>query len=76
MKLVNSDTRFDYFIDYFQGIEVKIKKDKLTQQIYFNSESVAQCLGFSNTAEMIQSNEKSTNIFLDGMNKGEVITGF
>jgi len=76
MKLVNSDPLFDYFIDYFQGIEVKIKKDKLTQQIYFSSESVAQCLGFSNTSEMVQSNEESTNIFLDGINKGEVITGF
>ncbi|KAB1156883.1 hypothetical protein [Flavobacterium luteum] len=76
MKLINSDTRFDYFIDYFQGIEIRIRKDKLTQQIYFSSESVAQCLGFNNTDEMVQSNDESTNIFLDGMNKGEVISGF
>ena len=76
MKLINSDKEFDYFVDYFQYIEVKIKKDKLTHQIYFSSESVAHCLGFSNTDEMIQSNNDIANVFLDGMNKGSVIKDF
>lgn len=73
MKLIKTDIQFDYFIDYFQGIEVIIQKDKLTQQIYFNSESVAKCLGFNNTDEMVQSNIEVTNAFLDGMNNGDII---
>jgi TATA-box binding protein (TBP) (component of TFIID and TFIIIB) len=73
MKLINTDTQYDYYTDYFQGIEVRIKKDKVTQQIYYSSDSVAKILGFNNTDEMIQSNSDITNIFLDGMNTGRVI---
>ena len=73
MKYIHSDSQYDYFIDHFQGIEVNIKKDKLTQQIYYSSDSVAKILGFNNTPEMIQSNSDITNIFLDGINTGLVI---
>jgi TATA-box binding protein (TBP) (component of TFIID and TFIIIB) len=76
MKLINTDTQYDYYIDYFQGIEVRIKKDKTTNQIYYSSDSVAKILGFSNVDEMIQSNTDVTNLFLDGMNKGLVIKDF
>ncbi|WP_338646466.1 hypothetical protein V5J73_13300 [Flavobacterium sp. KS-LB2] len=73
MKLINSDTQYDYYIDYIQGIEVNIKKDKTTNQIYYSSDSVAKILGFNNADDMIQSNSDITNAFLDGMNKGLVI---
>lgn len=73
MKLTNTDAQYDYYIDYFQGIEVRIKKDKLTQRLYYSSDSVAKILGFNNTHEMIQSNSEVTNIFLDGMNTGLII---
>ncbi|MFE3846616.1 hypothetical protein ACFX5D_01370 [Flavobacterium sp. LB3P45] len=73
MKYIHSDSQYDYYIDYFQGIEVRIKKDKVTQQTYYSSDSVAKILGFNNTDEMIQSNSDITNIFLDGMNTGLVI---
>lgn len=76
MKLINTDTQYDYYIDYFQGTEVRIKKDKLTQQIYFSSDSVAKILGFNNTHEMIQSNGDVTNAFLDGMNNDSVLKDF
>lgn len=76
MKLINSDIQYDYFIDYFQGIEVRIKKDKVTQQIYYSSDSVAKILGFNNAHEMIQSNSDITNAFLDGMNSGMVAKEF
>lgn len=76
MKLINIDEQFDYYIDYFQGIEVRMKKDKLTQQIYYSSDSVAKILGYKNTDEMIQSNNVVTNVFLDGINKGSVLKDF
>ena len=73
MKLIKTDTQYDYYIDYFQGIEVNIKKDKITKQIYYSSDSVAKILGFNNTDDMIQSNTDVTNAFLDGMNNGLVV---
>ena len=76
MRLINTDARYDYYIDYFQGIEVRMKKDKLTQQIYYSSDSVAKILGFNNFDEMIQSNSDVTNLFLDGMNIGLVLKDF
>lgn len=76
MKLINTDAQFDYYIDYFQGTEVRMKKAKLTQQIYYSSDSVAKILGFNNTDEMIQSNSDVTNLFLDGMNKGFVLKDY
>ena len=76
MKLINTDTQYDYYIDYFQGIEVRIKKDKTTNQIYYSTESVAKILGFNNADDMIQSNSDVTNAFLDGMNKGLVVKDF
>ena len=76
MKLINADTQYDYYIDYFQGIEVRMKKDKVTHQIYYSSDSVAKILGFNNSDEMIQSNSDVTNVFLDGINKGLVLKDF
>ena len=73
MKLIKTDTQYDYYIDYFQGIEVRIKKDKTTNQIYYSTDSVAKILGFNNTDDMIQSNTDVTNAFLDGMNNGLVV---
>ena len=73
MKLINTDAQYDYYIDYFQGIEVRIKKDKTTNQIYYSSDSVAKILGFNSADDMIRSNSGVTNAFLDGMNKGLVI---
>jgi hypothetical protein len=68
MKLINTDAQYDYYIDYFQGIEVRIQKDK--QLNYFISvQIVLQKYGFNNTDDMIQSNSDVTNAFLDGMNK-------
>jgi TATA-box binding protein (TBP) (component of TFIID and TFIIIB) len=76
MKLINTDAQYDYYIDYFQGIEVRIKKDKTTNQIYYSSDSVAKIFGFNNTDDMIQSNSDVSNAFLDGMNKGLVVKDF
>lgn len=76
MKLINTDTQYDCYIDYFQEIEVRIKKDKTTNQIYFSSDSAAKVLGFNNTDDMIQSNSDVTNALLDGMNKGLVVKTF
>ena len=73
MKLISTDTQYDYYIDYFQGIEVNIKKDKITNQIYYSSDSIAKTLGFNDADDMIQSNSDFTNAFLDGMNNGSVI---
>ena len=73
MKLINTDSQYDQYIDYFQGIEVSITKDKITNQIYYSSDSVAKILGFNNADDMIQSNSDITNAFLDGMNNGLVI---
>jgi hypothetical protein len=41
MKTINLDTQFEYFTKHFQGIEVRIKRERETGQIYFSSESVA-----------------------------------
>ena len=76
MKLINTDAQYDYYIVYFQGTEVRMKKDKQTHQIYYSSDSVAKILGFNNTDEMIQSNSDVTNLFLDGMNKGLVLKDY
>jgi TATA-box binding protein (TBP) (component of TFIID and TFIIIB) len=56
MNQQNTIPKYDYYIDYFQGIEVRIKKDKVTQQIYYSSD-IANILGFSKHQEMIQSNK-------------------
>ena len=76
IKLINTDAQYDSYIEYFQGIEVSIKKDKTTNQIYYSSDSVAKILGFNNADDMIQSNSDITNAFLDGMNKGLVVMTF
>jgi TATA-box binding protein (TBP) (component of TFIID and TFIIIB) len=76
MKLINTDAQYDYYIDNFQGIEVRIQKDKLTQLLYISSDSLAKILGFNNADDMIGSNSDVTNAFLDGMNKGLVVKTF
>jgi hypothetical protein len=68
MKLINTDAQYDYYIDYFQGIEVRIQKDKQLNS-FISVQIVLQKYGFNNTDDMIQSNSDVTNAFLDGMNK-------
>lgn len=74
MKYINSDNDFDYYTDIFEGIEVRMQKNRKTQELYFNTESVALILGFKNADEMLQSNQEITNGFLDGMNNETVIS--
>jgi hypothetical protein len=34
MKLINTDAQYDYYIDYFQGIEVRIQKRQTNSTLY------------------------------------------
>ena len=74
MKHTHADHKFDYYLGNFQGLEVRIQKDKLTGEVYFNTEDVAKCLGHENLNEMLQSNQNMTDCYLDGINSGIVIT--
>ena len=74
MKFTHTDSKFDYYLGNFEGIEVKIYKDKITGEVYFNIEDVAKCLGHENSTEMIQSNQNITDCYLDAINDGKVIT--
>jgi hypothetical protein len=43
MKLINTDAQYDYYIDYFLGIEVRIQKTN-NQLLYISSDSLAKIL--------------------------------
>ena len=42
-----------FYVAYFKGIPVKIVRDRKTGKILFNAESVAACLGFDSTQDMM-----------------------
>lgn len=51
------DQQYEYFLDYFQGIPVKIMRDRKTGEILFDAASVAACLGYESTADMMSRDE-------------------
>lgn len=74
-KYINSDQDFDYFVDKFQGIEVRMQIDKKTGELFFNSDDAARCLGYESMSDMLDKEPKAVNVFLDGINNGMVKKG-
>lgn len=52
IKTHETDTH-TYFIDYFDGTQVKIMKNKKTGEILFDAESVAKILGYGSMQGMM-----------------------
>ena len=74
MTFTHTDEKFNHYLGNFQGIELRIYNDKLTDEVYFNQEDVAKCLGHENLNEMLQSSQLITNCYLDAINDGKVVT--
>ena len=51
------DQENEYFLDYFQGIPVKIIRNRKTGEILMDAHSVAKCLGFESTEDMMGRDE-------------------
>lgn len=49
------DEKYVYFLDYFQGNPVHIRKDKSTQQIFFDANDVCHILGLGSFHDFIGS---------------------
>ena len=72
MKYLESDLKYDYYISYFQGNEVRWTRDRKTQQFYINSDDGARLLGFDSLDDMLSKEPKAVDMFLDGINNGMV----
>ena len=72
MKYLESDTEYDYFISYFQGVKVHWRKDRKTNEFLMNSDDASRCLGFDNLEDMLKKEPKLVDSFLDGINDGLV----
>ncbi|GAB3953285.1 hypothetical protein GCM10028805_36680 [Spirosoma harenae] len=66
----HSDSQYDYFLDYFQGIPVKSLRDRKTGEIHFDLNSVAECLGYASVESMM-----SDDRVLDAINDHTQQTG-
>lgn len=55
MKTEKEDQQFIYYLDYFQGNPVHIRKDKTTQEIFFDAHDVCHILGLGSFNEFISS---------------------
>lgn len=59
MKQVGEDSNYLYFESLFPvtGQLVRISVDKMTNEILFNADDVAKCIGFENLEDMMQDDE-------------------
>lgn len=64
MKKTGEDLEFEYFQSDFHGIPVRIMKNRITNDVLFNSNDVARCLGFSDFNALLGSDAG-----LDAVNK-------
>lgn len=53
MKKINETPTHEIFLDYFQGQQVRIYRNKATGEIGFNTDDVAKVLGFENERAML-----------------------
>ena len=74
MKYLNEDEKYKYYINYYEDIPVKFFFDKVTKEMLIDGNSVATLLGFKDFDEMIYSDERYINKFLDGLKDGRIIT--
>lgn len=51
------DAQYEYYLDYFQGMPVKILRDRKTGEIFFDAGSVTKCLGYESTQDMMSQDE-------------------
>lgn len=72
MKYLESDLEYDYYISYFNGIEVRWTRDRKTQEFLINSDDASRCLGFDSLDDMLSKEPKAVDMFLDGINNGLV----
>ena len=75
MKYLESDSEYDYFTSYFQGIKVRWSRNKKTQEFLMNSDDGARCLGFDSLDDMLSKHPELVDKFLDGINNGLVELG-
>ncbi|MCK5136625.1 MAG: hypothetical protein KAR19_12605 [Bacteroidales bacterium] len=74
MRFLNEDDQYQYFSANFQDQPVRFMQDKVTGEIFIDSEDVANVLGFVNVGDMLNSDEKLMNTYLDEFKKGKIIT--
>ena len=61
MKYIYTDGKTDYYIDQFEGRQIRISKERATGKLMFNAEDVAKCFGFDTIAEMVEHNQDMTD---------------
>ena len=71
MKYTHSQGDYDFYIDTLLDTEIVIRKHKVTQEILFDAECVANVLGFDSLNAMIESDQEIENMFLDALNNGK-----
>jgi prophage antirepressor-like protein len=51
------DSNYEYYLAHFQNVPINILKDRRTGEILFYAASVAACLGYQSTADMMSQDE-------------------
>jgi prophage antirepressor-like protein len=51
------DSDYEYYLAPFENLPVKILKDRKTGEILFDAASVAACLGYQSTTDMMSRDE-------------------
>ena len=70
MRLINTTAMHRIYLDFFEGIPIRILKDIKTNEISFMAEDVAKALDYGSLENMMGSNE-----VLDLMNEVKSQTG-
>ena len=65
MEVTGEDKKYIYFKDYFQGNEIKIIKNKLTDEICFDANDVVRCAGLANSMDEFLSSDKGLDFISD-----------
>lgn len=57
MILVDYDSEYEYYLIYFRRTYVIVFRDRATNEIMFEMNSLATCLGFKSVEEMMVDDE-------------------
>lgn len=72
MRIIGEDKEYIYFVDFFEGKQMRFSLNKKTDEVLLNSEDMAVALGFNSLSELLESNPKIADAYLDCMNNGMV----
>jgi hypothetical protein len=73
MLYSHSDSKYDYYTDVLNESIIRITVDKMSKEIFINTNDLSRALGYKDFSEMLLQNEDAQDVFFENLKNGNVL---